>query len=87
MAIPPLNRENVGQALELLAARLDQIAEGPHKSTTYDLLWNGLRFPPKVVFQRRLNCNMDTPSPSPSSLEARLYYPSTSGDITTEELL
>ena len=52
MAIPPLNRQNVEQALELLAAQLDQIAEGPHNSTTYDLMWNGLRFPPKVAISK-----------------------------------
>src|SRR5664279_4481360 len=52
MPILSLNRESIEQALELLADQLDQIAVGPHKSRTYDLLWNGLRFPPKVVVSK-----------------------------------
>lgn len=52
MPIPPLNRESVEQALELLSSELDQIQRGPHKSRIYDLLWKGMRFPPKVVISK-----------------------------------
>src|ERR1035438_9906447 len=52
MPIPPLSRESVEQALELLSSDLDQILLGPHKSRTYDLLWKGMRFPPKVIISK-----------------------------------
>ena len=52
MPIPPLSRESVEHALELLSSDLDQITLGPHKSRTYDLLWKGMRFPPKVVISK-----------------------------------
>jgi hypothetical protein len=52
MTIPPLKRSSVESALEALPPELDQIRAGPHKSTKYDLLWKGHRFPPKVVVTR-----------------------------------
>src|ERR1035441_9410320 len=63
MPIPSLNRESVEEALELLAEQLDQIAVGPHKSRTYDLLWKGMRFPPKVVISKAVEVQYGYPFP------------------------
>ena len=52
MKIPDLTREDVKQALEALLPELDEITKGRHASRKYDLLWNGHRFPPKVVLSR-----------------------------------
>jgi hypothetical protein len=52
MPIPPLKRESVERALAELVPKLTEIAAGPHQSTRYDLLWNGMRFPPKVVISK-----------------------------------
>lgn len=52
MPIPSLKASSVERALEDLVPELEEIKSGPHQSTKFDLLWKGLRFPPKVVVSR-----------------------------------
>jgi hypothetical protein len=52
MPIPSISRASIERALELLIDDLPNIRTGRHDSTKYDLLWNGERFPPKVVVSR-----------------------------------
>ena len=63
MSIPPMNRKIVEQALDELRDQLDEITSGPHRSTTYDLLWRGLRFPPKVVVSKAVELQDGHPFP------------------------
>src|ERR1017187_3797533 len=63
MPIPPLSRRSVEQALDALSGRLDEITSGPHRSTTYDLVWKGLRFPPKVVVSKAVELQEGHPFP------------------------
>jgi len=52
MPIPPITRVSVERALDLLREQLPEIRSGRHESTKYDLLWEGKRYPPKVVISR-----------------------------------
>lgn len=52
MAIPALTPASIQKALEELLPRLNEIRGGTHNSTKYDLLWQGHRFPPKVVIRK-----------------------------------
>lgn len=63
MSIPQLKTTSVERALESLLPELGRIKGGPHESTKYDLLWKGLRFPPKVVVTRavKLEHGVDLP--------------------------
>src|SRR5690349_19058037 len=63
MPIPPLTRESVERALAELAPTLDEIAAGPHQSIRYDLLWDGKRFPPKVVISKAVELEYGYPFP------------------------
>jgi hypothetical protein len=47
-----LKESDILQALEVLTPALNEIGAGPHRSTRYDLLWRGRRYPPKVVVAR-----------------------------------
>jgi len=52
MSIPQLTVSSVERALKSLVPELGKIASGPYESTKYDVLWEGYRFPPKVVVSR-----------------------------------
>ena len=54
MPIPSLTRLSVERALELIRDDLPEIRAGRHDSTIYDLLWEGERYPPKVVISRAI---------------------------------
>src|SRR5688572_12946427 len=47
-----LTTEDVEKALRDLLPDLASIRQGPHKSTEYDLQWEGIRFPPKMALSR-----------------------------------
>ena len=54
MKIPALKRGSIEVALGTLRSSLASIVSGPHRSTRYDLIWEGLRYPPKVVIAKAL---------------------------------
>ena len=58
-----LEPADITQALEELQPELDTIQAGANQSTKYDLLWRGLRFPPKVVISKALELKTGRPYP------------------------
>jgi hypothetical protein len=46
-----------------LEPELKLILRGPHRSKKFDLLWNGMRFPPKVVVSRAVELQYGRPFP------------------------
>jgi len=63
MQIPNLTTSDIVNALEALLPKLDEIQRGRHRSTKFDLLWEGHYFPPKVVLSHAIELGTGTPFP------------------------